>query len=689
GGLLQHNTRLGDVVQQPAVAVAAGVKRGLGDTAARIGADATIAQALNDVPDAGMRIARAAAELTDPNLSQQTRISLARSRALEAALGDRRTPDEIAASHVIEGDALTEASRPSGVPADAHGEALTGALVSAAAGEPIPEPVPAYSGEQAVANRIIRIESGGDPTAHAKGTSASGLGQFTDQTWLRLYKQSYGAQGKSDADILALKTDPSLAREMTGRLVGLNVSMLQREDLPVTDGNLYLAHFLGPRATRVLHADPSTPVEHLLPAEFIEKNPRVLAGKTAGEVADWADRLMGGDGHVEPLSQPGVSTERQTAAAQDPDLLPGFDEGVAQAETFGDPFGDGPFGPVYPELADDWNGTLNRLAIEGRGEVPGALQHEEIGAIDVPWGQPDVNGAGGHGLAHILIDHPEMAQAIQDLPAMLAEMRVKSRSPNRAVLESDTHKAVVRLTYDDQAKRWLLTAYERKDAPASADYLRAGTVDRAGSPDRGAGRSIGQNRRASKTEAQPLDVLSFLAEHGGLRDDEGHDLQGRGKLISGAITGQRRRGGSAGMGLPIFAPRGGFLFRRNGMSIDEAGELLHEAGYISGDRPTTADVLDLLASSNSRPIYRPDDMPDVWLAEQADRYADPHAAAVHEQVQSLEHDIRMDLAADPKLTVQIDGAGDPISVARLLEDLDADDKALAALKACTVPGGAA
>ena len=46
-------------------------------------------------------------------------------------------------------------------------------------------------------------------------------------------------------------------------------------------------------------------------------------------------------------------------------------------------------------------------------------------------------------------------------------MKVVPRSENRVQLKSETHKASVRLTQNDEKKNWLRTAFEKKEASAS------------------------------------------------------------------------------------------------------------------------------------------------------------------------------------------------------------------------------
>lgn len=100
----------------------------------------------------------------------------------------------------------------------------------------------------------------------------------------------------------------------------------------------------------------------------------------------------------------------------------------------------------------------------------------------------------------------------------------------------------------------------------------------AATPDSGV--TMGRNglRRRSISEG-PQDAAAFLAARGGIKDTEGHDLV-------------------KGRGLQQMIPGSGPLIRPNGMSIDYAGEALHEAGYFgppeATPRPSENEVLQLL-----------------------------------------------------------------------------------------------
>lgn len=167
-----------------------------------------------------------------------------------------------------------------------------------------------------VVDRIIGAESRGDATAQNPNSSAGGAGQFIDSTWISMvtrYRPDLAAT-RSREQILALKGNGDLSREMTKAYAGENVESLKAAGITPTAGRVYLAHFLGPDgAVKVLKADPGTPVSNIVGEAAVSANKSILAGKTAGDVAGWADGKMGG-----------------TAVAARP--LPAFDTSAIPAE---------------------------------------------------------------------------------------------------------------------------------------------------------------------------------------------------------------------------------------------------------------------------------------------------------------------------------------------------------------------
>lgn len=162
-------------------------------------------------------------------------------------------------------------------------------------------------------DQIVNAESGGDPNAKNPLSSASGPSQFIDSTWLSTVRQNRpDLAGKADSDLLALKTDPDLSRQMTAAYAAQNQGTLSKAGLPVTPGTTYLAHFAGPQgAIGILNADPNAPAASVLGSGFAKANPS-LAGYSAGQLASWAEKKMGGQ--AAPMSMAGPAAASQSAA---------------------------------------------------------------------------------------------------------------------------------------------------------------------------------------------------------------------------------------------------------------------------------------------------------------------------------------------------------------------------------------
>lgn len=185
-----------------------------------------------------------------------------------------------------------------------------------------------------VVDRIIGVESGGNPTAKNPGSSATGLGQFTSGTWVEIvreYEPSL-AEGRSRAELLALRNDPTISRRMTGYLVQKNTRALQAAGVPANDGNTYLAHFAGSGgAIALLKADPGASAESVLGSAAVNANP-FLRGKTASDVIAWAAKKMGSATPAKADPQfANIPLERRLVLANAADVQVGETERTAAA----------------------------------------------------------------------------------------------------------------------------------------------------------------------------------------------------------------------------------------------------------------------------------------------------------------------------------------------------------------------
>jgi hypothetical protein len=162
------------------------------------------------------------------------------------------------------------------------------------------------SGVKAFVERIIAIESNGDPNARNRRSTATGPGQFLDDTWLEAVRKHRRdlIQGRSDKEILELRRDAELSREIITRVLEQYVTILNKRGLPLTPGSLYLTYFAGPAgAVALLSAAENADAASLMASadvtgrttrdKLIRANP-FLKALTVGDLKNWADHKMRG-----------------------------------------------------------------------------------------------------------------------------------------------------------------------------------------------------------------------------------------------------------------------------------------------------------------------------------------------------------------------------------------------------------
>jgi hypothetical protein len=167
--------------------------------------------------------------------------------------------------------------------------------------------------------RTAQRESNFDPQARARTSSAAGLFQFIEQTWLGMVsrhgaKHGYGelaeavtrdGQGRFQVSdparrdaILNLRFDARAASVMAGELAAENASILRaatgREP---TEGELYAAHFLGAQGAARLIAhtadNPAQRADQLFPAAAAANRPIFYEGGRPRSVSEVLARLTG------------------------------------------------------------------------------------------------------------------------------------------------------------------------------------------------------------------------------------------------------------------------------------------------------------------------------------------------------------------------------------------------------------
>ncbi|MEO6394741.1 MAG: transglycosylase SLT domain-containing protein [Devosia sp.] len=183
-------------------------------------------------------------------------------------------------------------------------------------------------------------ESSLDPEAKAKSSSAVGLFQFLESTWLQVMKeegprlgyQDYADQITRDADgdyaiknktkraeILKLREDPQLAADLAAAFTQSNGAYLEQKfgRMP-SAGELYIAHFLGPQGAEKLFAaglkDPDQTAADLFPRQAKANRQIFYSGDHARTIKEVYRALVAK--HLgAPAADPGFVTQQLAASA--------------------------------------------------------------------------------------------------------------------------------------------------------------------------------------------------------------------------------------------------------------------------------------------------------------------------------------------------------------------------------------
>lgn len=229
--------------------------------------------------------------------------------------------------------------------------------------------------------------------------------------------------------------------------------------------------------------------------------------------------------------------------------------GVAEIK----PVGVGAFGNIYNQFRGNAKAAIEFLKKVRGGEAVGALHHKDIGDIDLVWGKEGTGHSDGYGLSKLVKYHPEVLDNLQEI---LNDMRVVSSSKNRVNLESETHKAGVRLTWDGERKSWLLTAFKKETSASDKRTDTAATSlegDTALSQTEGSAAKIDNSSETTKENGEKFS----LKDEEYLKAVEDGDMEKAQKMVNEAAEKAGYTSGSDYQGTSAFngsAPWGNGYF---------------------------------------------------------------------------------------------------------------------------------
>lgn len=178
-------------------------------------------------------------------------------------------------------------------------------------------------------------ESSFDTDAKAKTSSARGLYQFIESTWLQMvnrYGEKYGLEDYADQisakgnvadpalrrEILALRDDPEIASLMAGEFAAENKRSMVNAGIPadkIGSTELYLAHFLGAGAAseflKAKEDNPLTPAADIFPRAAkanrnVFYNSKTQEARSVGEIHAFFDKKF--------INTPSSPTTTETTA---------------------------------------------------------------------------------------------------------------------------------------------------------------------------------------------------------------------------------------------------------------------------------------------------------------------------------------------------------------------------------------
>jgi hypothetical protein len=185
-------------------------------------------------------------------------------------------------------------------------------------------------------------ESGMNPTAKAGSSSAAGLFQFVEQTWLSTLKQHgakhgyaryaelierggdgryHVASGEAHRAVMDLRLDPHASSLMAGELTSDSAAYLKgRTGRSPTAGELYAAHFLGPQGSAKL-------------IEAVQKQPGATAAQLFPDAAHANKSIFYRDGRPATVGEVYANLTRAAGAGapvETPSARPSNDGGFIQ-----------------------------------------------------------------------------------------------------------------------------------------------------------------------------------------------------------------------------------------------------------------------------------------------------------------------------------------------------------------------
>ena len=127
----------------------------------------------------------------------------------------------------------------------------------------------------------------------------------------------------------------------------------------------------------------------------------------------------------------------------------------------------GAFGTIYTQFKNKPKKAILHLMQVKEGEAMAAMFRDDIGFIDIVWGENNPITNKGYGLKHIIEKHgkeiKQLGFAVEDFIPIVVQygnLNLKKSIDDKVVFESKMFRLVITTKHKGKNKQWLLSAFD-------------------------------------------------------------------------------------------------------------------------------------------------------------------------------------------------------------------------------------
>ena len=133
----------------------------------------------------------------------------------------------------------------------------------------------------------------------------------------------------------------------------------------------------------------------------------------------------------------------------------------------------GEFGPIFTQFRGKPKEAIKFLRQQKQGECIASLHRDDIGDIDIVWGEvTDTIKHRGFGLSHIIDKHEaeikQLGFEVEDfvpIVVQFGELKEKKSDDKKITLESQMFRVIIQKKWNGKDKTFLLSAFDLRKKP--------------------------------------------------------------------------------------------------------------------------------------------------------------------------------------------------------------------------------